>query len=150
MKKIITLLLLLFVGVVAHAQSTRMSVFEEFTGETCVPCANTNPGLNNMLALPANTAIVIALKWQVPITSTPSPTCSLYKTNKAEIDWRYRAATSGGYGYVNQWTASTATGGGINSAPTGLIDGQHQWVFGAPSDHPGGLTSAHLATAQSY
>jgi hypothetical protein len=135
---------------IMSAQTPRMSLFEEFTGETCPPCAATNPGLNTLLALPENTAIVIPIKWQVPIPSAPSNTWSLYRTNKAEIDWRYRSSTSGGYGYQSQWTQGGTVSGGINSAPTGLIDGQHQWVFGASSDHPAGLTSAVLATAHTY
>ena len=133
-----------------QAQSTRLSVFEEFTGETCPPCAATNPGLNALLASPTNTPKIVALKWQVPIPSAPTNTWSLYQTNKAEIDYRYRSAASGGYGYVSQWTSATATTGGINAAPTGFIDGQHQWVFGVANDHPASLTSGAIATAQSY
>lgn len=132
------------------AQTPRMSLFEEFTGETCPPCAATNPGLNTLLALPENTANIIAIKWQVPIPSAPSNTWSLYRTNKAEIDWRYRSTASGGYGYQSQWTQGGSVSGGINSAPTGLIDGQHQWVFGAASDHPSGMSSAIIATAHTY
>jgi len=125
-----------------NAQSTRLSVYEEFTGETCPPCAATNPGLNALLASPTNTPKIVALKWQVPIPSAPSATWSLYQTNKAEIDWRFRSVSAGGYGYNNP--------GGITSAPNGKIDGQGQTVFGASSDHPANLTSNHIATAQSY
>lgn len=138
MKKIY-LLALLFIGMqYSYSQSTRISLYEEFTGETCPPCAATNPALNALLALPTNTPKVIALKWQVPIPSAPTKTWSLYQTNKAEIDWRYRSTAAGGYGYA------------ISSAPSGKMDGQNVTVFGASSNHPANLTSGIIATAQSY
>lgn len=138
MKKIY-LLALLFIGMqYSYSQSTRISLYEEFTGETCPPCAAANPALNALLALPTNTPKVIALKWQVPIPSAPTKTWSLYQTNKAEIDWRYRSTAAGGYGY------------GINSAPSGKMDGQNVTVFGAASNHPANLNSGIIATAQSY
>ncbi len=140
---------LMLAGMSVFAQTPRLSLFEEFTGETCPPCASTNPGLNLILANPTNTALVVAIKWQVPIPSAPSNTWSLYQTNKIEIDWRYKA-TGTGYGYPSQWTSTTAVTSGINAAPTGLFDGQHQWLFGAASDHPAYVTNAVIAAAQSY
>lgn len=143
MKKNLLALGLITSGLFATAQ-TRMSLFEEFTGENCGPCASTNPALNTLLN--NNSSKVVALKWQVPIPSAPSATWSLYRTNKAEIDWRY---TGAGYGYQSQNTATSAIANGINSAPSGRLDGQHQWTFGAASDHPGQLTAAAINAAQS-
>ena len=136
---------LLITGMGAVAQTPRLTLFEEFTGETCPPCAATNPGLNTILSSPTNTALCVAIKWQVPIPSAPTATWSLYQTNKAEIDWRYLGS---GYGYPSQWTSATAVTSGINAAPTGLFDGQHQWVYGATSDHPAYVTNAVIAAAQ--
>ena len=133
----------------AQSPTPRLSLFEEFTGENCPPCAATNPALNALLAQPTNTAKVVAIKWQVPIPSAPSNTWSLYQTNKAEIDWRYKSTAAGGYGYMSQWTSTTAPTSGINAAPTGFFDGQHQWVFGASSDHPINVTNAVISAAQS-
>ncbi len=127
-----------------------MSLYEEFTGETCPPCAATNPGLNALLSSPTNASKIIAIKWQVPIPSAPANSWSLYKTNQAEIDWRYRGTASSGYGYPSQNNSSSSISSGINSAPSGRIDGQHQWAFGASSDHPANLTSNVISTAQSY
>src|SRR4051812_5283975 len=93
------LILLLAVTAAFRAQTPRMSLFEEFTGETCPPCAATNPGLNALLLSPVNEKKIIAIKWQVPIPSVPSNTWSLYKTYRGGIDWRYRSSGSGGYGY---------------------------------------------------
>ena len=115
------------------AQTPRLCLYEEFTGENCPPCAATNPGLNTLLASPTNSPKVVAIKWQVPIPSAPSATWSLYQTNKADINWRYSA-----YGY------------GINSAPSGRMDGRNVTVFGAASDHPANLNNTVISTAQSY
>ncbi len=138
MKKHVFTFFLFVTGISIFAQSTRMSLYEEFTGETCPPCAAANPALNVLLALPTNTTKVIALKWQVPIPSASSKPWSLYQTNKAEIDWRYRSTAQGGYGYA------------INSAPSGKMDGQNVTVFGAASNHPANLNSNVISTAQSY
>jgi hypothetical protein len=149
MKKTSILLALMTAGTVALAQApVRMTLYEEFTGENCNPCAAVNPQLNALLASPSASQ-VIALKWQVPIPSAPSATWSLYKTNQAEIDYRYRGTPSG-YGYPAQYTPTTGITSGISSAPTGLLDGKHSWQFGAASDHPFYMTAAIInsATAQ--
>lgn len=121
--------LLLGLGLTANAQSTRLALYEEFTGENCPPCAATNPGLDALLAQPANTTNAQCIKWQVAIPSAPSATWSLYQTNKTEIDWR-----------DNYYS--------ISSAPSGMMDGQNVTVFGASSNHPANLTSVHIASAQ--
>jgi hypothetical protein len=127
-KKLLTLSASLIAALVL-AQTPRLSLYEEFTGETCPPCAATNPGLNAILSSPNNTPNIVAIKWQVPIPSAPSNTWSLYQTNKVEINWRYST-----YGY------------GINSAPSGRIDGQSQTVFGAISDHPAYMSDGIIGT----
>jgi len=138
MKKQLLNLSLALLSVSAVAQTPRLSLYEEFTGETCPPCASTNPGLNIKLA--AGYSKIAAIKWQVPIPSAPTPTWSLYKTNKTEIDWRYRSIANGGYGYTPA----------ISSAPSSKIDGQEATVFGASSGHPANLNSGVINTAQSY
>jgi hypothetical protein len=144
MKKTFTILLMSALGFFASGQApVRMSLYEEFTGENCGPCAQTNPGLNSLLASQASK--IIPIKWQVPIPSAPTNTWSLYQTDQAEIDWRWQA---GGYNYQSQNTPTTSPSAGINSAPQGRIDGQHQWVFGATQDHPAVLTSAVIGSAQ--
>lgn len=118
MKKTSILLGLMAVGLLATAQVPRMSLYEEFTGENCPPCAATNPGLNTLLN--ANSSKVIPIKWQVPIPSAPSTTWSLYQTDKGEIDWRWKAASAPGYGYP---TTLGSSANQINSAPSGRMDG---------------------------
>ncbi len=149
MKQLAIFLSLIFSVFTALPQSPRMSLYEEFTGENCPPCAATNPDLNKILLSAQNATRVIAIKWQVPIPSAPSNTWSLYQTNKNDINWR-AGSSFGGYGYPSQNNASAPISSGINSAPQGVLDGQHQWVFGAVSDHPVYISDQVLATAQSY
>ena len=139
MKKNLLSLCLMVLGVSAIAQTPRLSLYEEFTGETCPPCASTNPGLDAKLSASTNTPLMVAIKWQVPIPSAPTLTWSLYQTNKTEIDWRWKSG-SGNYGY------SPA----ISSAPSSKIDGQEATVFGAAGGHPNYLNNGVIATAQSY
>jgi hypothetical protein len=147
MKKTSILLGLMTAGLMASAQApVRMSLFEEFTGENCNPCAATNPGLNVTLA--ANASKVIAIKWQVPIPSAPSATWSLYQTDKPEIDWRMNSTGNGGFGYGFAWTNTDTPTSGVQAAPTGVLDGQHQWTYGAASDHPYYLSASVINSAQ--
>lgn len=144
MKKTFILSGLVAMGMLASAQTfPRLALYEEFTGENCPPCAATNPALDALLA--ANPTKVIALKWQVPIPSAPSATWSLYRTNQAEINWRYQCS---GYGYQSQNTSTTTPACGINSAPSGKMNGDNVWVYGAASNHPANLTTAAINAAQ--
>ncbi len=128
MKKQLLILGFALVTALGTAQTTRMSLYEEFTGENCGPCASTNPDLNTLLL--GNLDKIIPLKWQVDIPSAPTATWSLWQTNQAEAGWR--AYT---YGY------------GISSAPNARIDGQGQTAFGASSNNPSVLSQTHLNTA---
>jgi hypothetical protein len=129
MKKQLLILSLATLSAIGFAQTSRVCLYEEFTGENCAPCASTNPGLNNLLL--ANLSKMIPIKWQVDIPSAPTTTWSLFQTDKTEIQWR--AYT---YGYA------------VSSAPNARIDGQSQTVFGAASDHPGYMTQGIINTAQ--
>jgi hypothetical protein len=140
MKKNLFALGLLVFGLSMNAQTPRLSLYEEFTGETCPPCATANPPLNALLHSATNFPKIVAIKWQVPIPSAPTKTWSLYQTNKTEIDWRWKSVANGGYGYIPA----------INSAPSGKIDGQSPTVFGASSGHPNNLNNTVISTAQSY
>lgn len=133
MKKQLLAFSFLIAGASMVAQTPRLSLVEEFTGENCPPCAAYNPAFNALLSQPQNTANVVPLKWQVPIPSAPTATWSLYQTNKTEINYRYSS-----YGY------------GINSAPSVRIDGQMPTVFGAGGENITQQNSQVFATAQSY
>jgi hypothetical protein len=147
MKKTFIFLSSLIITLNASAQAPiRTSLFEGFMGENCGPSASIDPALN--ITLSTNSVNVIALKWEPPIPSAPTNTSSLYKTNQAETDWRYRGTPWGGYGYPSQWTPTNSIQSGINMVPCGRIDGQHQWTFGATSDHAFYMSSAVISSAQ--
>jgi hypothetical protein len=131
MKKSLLFSGLTLLGMGLFAQTPRLSLVEEFTGETCPPCALSNPAFNNLLSQHVNS--VVPIKWQVPIPTASGKPWSLYQTNKAEINWRYQT-----YGY------------GINSAPSARIDGQMPTVFGAAGQNITQINSNVLNTAQSY
>jgi len=139
MKKHLIVCLLLVFGLGVTAQSPRVTLYEEFTGETCPPCASTNPGLNTLLLSVTNATRIVAIKWQVPIPSAPSNTWSLYQTNKTEIDWRWKSVANGGYGYIPA----------VNSAPSSKIDGRDATNFGATSGHPANLNNTVISNAVS-
>ncbi|PZF73136.1 T9SS type A sorting domain-containing protein [Taibaiella soli] len=82
MKKVLFSIASLALASSVFAQSPRMQLLEEFTGETCGPCAATNPGLNALLN--ANKSKIIAVKFQVPIPTTPNAQ-SLYGQAQAYI-----------------------------------------------------------------
>jgi len=135
MKKQLLILGFATLSVIGTAQTTRTSLYEEFTGENCGPCASTNPGLK--VVLDANASKVIPIKRQVPIPSAPTITWSLYQTNETGIDWRFKSTAAGGYGYA------------VGSAPEGRMDGQSCTVFGATSNHAGYISNAVISAAQS-
>jgi len=129
MKKQLLFFALFVLGLSLVAQTPRMSLFEEFTGENCGPCASANPGVNAILAASTNTPKVIAIKWQVAIPSAPTATWSLYRTNSAEINARMS--------YY-----------GVTFAPESRMDGQGLSVFGGSSNHAGDFTNGVISTAQ--
>jgi hypothetical protein len=154
MKKTIIFFTFIITGIVVSAQN-RISLYESFAGESCGPCYTTDPVVDATLL--NNASIVIPIRWQVPIISAPSTTWSIYQTDKAEINWRYRSSTGStlaalpstlAYGYPSQNTPTDVATNGINTAPTGRIDGQHQWAFGAASDDPLALTNTVISSAQ--
>jgi Secretion system C-terminal sorting domain len=80
MKKFTFLFLGLFLTLAVQAQSPRLVLVEEFTGETCPPCAANNPGMNAIID--ANAPKVISLKYQ---NNIPSAGANLYAYNTVDI-----------------------------------------------------------------
>lgn len=84
MKKIYTLLAIALAGNAAFAQSQRYSLYEEFTGESCPPCAATNPGLNKLLVEnTGNVKKTLLVRFQTPIPNAPTGPNNLYNQSKA-------------------------------------------------------------------
>ncbi|HQQ95055.1 MAG TPA: hypothetical protein PLQ93_10915, partial [Bacteroidia bacterium] len=144
-------------GILASYQAQiRTSLYEEFSGENFGIWYPANPNLH--ITLQNNASAVIPITWAVPLPSAPSPSYSLYQSNKAEINWRYKSSSGStlaagpstlGYGYPSQNTSSAIASNGINTGFTGRLDGQNTWVFGAASDDPADITSSVLLSAQS-
>ncbi len=101
MRKLYLLIAALAITTSLSAQSPRLVLVEEFTGETCPPCAAYNPGFNALMSMPANMSKGVSLKYQNDIPST-GPNFYLYNT--ADI------ATRTGF-YAN------------NYSPHGFMDG---------------------------
>ncbi len=130
MKKTVTLLSALALATISFAQSPRMVLCEEFTGENCSPCASTNPQIKPYLIQHQNVDM-ITIKWQVAIPSAPALATSLYQQDKIDIDARYNYFQTG-------------------SAPSIRVDGQDPSVaFGAPaaSDHAGYISQGLILPA---
>lgn len=87
MKKTLQIItgLALFASLNSSAQTQRISLFEEWTGENCAPCAGTNPGITALAnANYAGPKKMILLRYQVAIPSAPTSPTSLYQQNTAE------------------------------------------------------------------
>lgn len=85
MKKSTLLLSFILISFMVSAQSQRLQIVEEFTGETCVPCAIKNPAFNSLLK--KNTSKIVAIKYQAPIPS-PTPTVLYQQTFQYESERR--------------------------------------------------------------
>lgn len=69
----------------SSAQTQRISLFEEWTGENCPPCASVNPGITTLtLANQNSPKKMILLRYQVAIPSAPTSPTSLYQQNTTE------------------------------------------------------------------
>lgn len=99
-----------FCALAANAQ-TRLSLYEEFSGENCGPCAASNPGLNTLLAAGTNGNKVLLIKYQSPIPSA-GPIYNLYKT-QTDTRLAYYSVPFAPYGRLNGTGLGTGT-----AAPT--------------------------------
>jgi hypothetical protein len=91
MKKTLQLIAVLALGASLHsqAQTQRINLFEEWTGENCAPCAATNPGITAIAnANFSGPKKMILLRYQVPIPSAPTNPNSLYQQNPTEPSLR--------------------------------------------------------------
>lgn len=114
MKKLSTLFIVLLFCSAAFSQSQRLCLIEEFTGETCPPCASQNPGFNTLLN--NNSTKIVSIKYQNNIPST-GPNFYLYNT--ADI-------------------ANRTTYYSNNYSPHGFFDG-NVW-----NNTVGGFTQSHI------
>ena len=112
MKKNLLPFLMVLLANFAFAQSPRVVLYEEFTGENCGPCAAANPTLNALLA--ANpTSTIISLKFEVPIPSSAGPN-SIYGANTADVSTRtsFYSVPFAPYGRLDGFEQVDASGQG--------------------------------------
>ncbi len=92
----------------SHAQTARLVLVEEFTGETCGPCATYNPAFNATMENFPGT--VISLKYQ---NNIPSAGPNFYAYNTADIANRttYYANNYSPHGFIdgNYWNGNVAS-----------------------------------------
>lgn len=123
MRKFFTLLPAILLSVGLFAQTQRTVLFEEFTGENCGPCAQTNPGLD---AIFENSNQGIIIKYMSPIPSAGW----FYNQNAADANTR-----------INYY--------GVNYAPWGEQDGaiwDSSLISGGSPNHPGYYTANYMNT----
>lgn len=102
----------------AQAQQ-RLSLYEEFSGENCGPCAALNPALMTLLG--ANTNKVLLLKYQSPIPSAGP----IYEENTVFTDARmdYYSVPFAPYGRIDGAVVGSGTNAGnINQTTQAIID----------------------------
>ena len=108
MKKIYLIIALLLPIQAVFGQSARLVLVEEFTGETCGPCAASNPGLNILLDSKAGN--VISLKYQ---NNIPSAGPNFYAYNIPDITNRtsFYANTYSPHAFIdgNYWNGNAAS-----------------------------------------
>ncbi|MEP7265934.1 MAG: hypothetical protein ABI772_15630, partial [Bacteroidota bacterium] len=104
MKKIYLIFVMLLLVNAGFAQSTRLVLVEEFTGETCGPCAASNPAFN--VKLNSLAGQVISLKYENHI---PSAGPNFYQYGITDIDARSV--------YYNNYSGANAY------SPHGFMDG---------------------------
>src|SRR5262245_46148434 len=82
MKKFTLTLAFVFACIFAFAQSPRLQIIEEFSGENCGPCAAYNPGFFATLMGGSNPSLIIPIKYQDNI---PSAGPVLYYQTSTEV-----------------------------------------------------------------
>lgn len=115
-----------------HAQTTRLALYEEFSGENCAPCATYNPALNTLIS--ANPTKVLLIKYQSPIPSA-GPIYNAYTTvTNARLS--YYAVSSAPSGRIDGITQGTGHIANLRQAdidaeaaavPAFAITATHQW-----------------------
>ena len=125
MKKITLFLILLEGACIASAQSQRLELYEEFSGENSVASATANPPLNGLLQF--NPSKIISVKYQSSLPSS-SGMNSLYGQNRPDSRARatYYSVPFVPYarfdGKVIQYPPDTALNGNASLLTQNIID----------------------------
>jgi hypothetical protein len=133
---------------VGNAQTLRTSLYEEWTGETCPPCAFYNPGITTLVQSNQTPARkVILLRYQVAIPSAPTSPTSLYQQNPTEPTARQNFYVPGSGKFAPQGRLNgVAFGTGSNAGSVTLIT-QTEIDNAYTNNAPFGLTLSHKLNA---
>jgi hypothetical protein len=129
MKKILLLLTIFLTGNFVFAQTQRLVLSEEFTGETCPPCATYNPAFNALLN--ANPTKVVSIKYQNDI---PSVGPQIYKYNTVDVEARQTY-------YTNGSSPSVHVDGGAGTHPNSVTQTTINNRYAVPSNFS--MTATH-------
>lgn len=121
MKKVLLTLAAFSLYAMAANAQTRLVLYEEFTGESCGPCAATNPGLETLMDANAGKVQMIKFMSYIPATGP------FYFQNKPMSDARHS--------YY-----------GVPFAPYGRMDGTVMNAGTSSPGHPGYLTQSDINT----
>ncbi len=124
MKKLLSALTLAVLSYGGAEAQTRLSLYEEFTGENCGPCAATNPGFQALLNGTGNASKIMMIAYQVPIPSA------------GPIYLAYPTVSNARRAYY-----------GVTSAPNGRLDGTVSSPSSASPGHPGYMTQSEINNA---
>lgn len=100
------------------ANAQRFSIYEEFSGENCNPCAQLNPALWTLMNAGTNPSKVILLKYQSPIPSA-GPIYNQYRT-VTDNRMSYYSVPFAPYGRLN---GTVQGNGNISNLTQNDIDG---------------------------
>ncbi len=132
-----------------NAQTAKIGLYEEWTGETCPPCAALNPGITTLVENNQSPVQkVILLRYQVAIPSAPTSPISLYQQNPTEPVARHNFywPSTGKFapqGRLNgaAYTQGTSVGS-VGAITQALINSQF-----AANNAPFGMTVTHKLNA---
>lgn len=113
------LLLGTFITLAGVSNAQKLSLYEEFSGENCGPCAAYNPALMTLLG--NNTSKALLIKYQSPIP-TAGP---IYGQNTTDVQNRmsYYSVNFAPYGRINgKLVGSGANAGNITQTTQAIID----------------------------
>jgi len=81
-KKLVHFIVLLLITAGVFGQAPRLVLFEEFTGENCGPCAETNPYVQQLVDANPNTVLWVRYQCNIPSAGT------LYYQDQTDVDPR--------------------------------------------------------------
>jgi hypothetical protein len=147
-KLVLTTALAALSSAALYAQTPRLALYEEFSGENCGPCAASNPAFWSLLSGGTNPSKVLLIKYQSPIPSA-GPIYNAYTTvTRARLT--YYSVPFAPYGRLDgtglgTGTAALGSDGHIANllqsdidadaavAPPFAITASHQWTANADS-----------------